>query len=101
MIGAFWQPSLVLADVSTLGSLTDRAFRAGLAECIKHAMLGAVYGDELLMVWTKEKLPPILDRDPDALTELISRNIEIKARVVGLDEREESTDPAAGAGGRC
>jgi 3-dehydroquinate synthetase len=96
MVGAFWQPSLVLADVSTLGSLDERTFRSGLAECIKHALLGGSFGDERLMAWTKEKLPLIHDRDPEALTELIARNIAIKSRVVGTDEREESTGTAGG-----
>ncbi len=97
MVGAFWQPRLVLADVSTLGSLVERDFRAGLAECIKHAMLSEPFGDPHLMQWTKEQLGGILERDAGVLTELIARNVAIKAKVVGTDEREE----LAGAAGRA
>jgi 3-dehydroquinate synthase len=96
MVGAFWQPALVLADVSTLETLTERTFRAGLAECVKHAMLSAAFEDEELMAWTKERLGLILERDAETLTELIARNVAIKARVVGGDEREESSDAASG-----
>jgi len=104
MVGAFWQPSLVLADVSTLSTLPDRTFRAGLAECIKHGMIAGDLGgwaDEHLLHWTKTNLGQILARDPATLTELIARNVAVKARVVGTDEREESTDPAGGSGGRA
>ena len=45
MAGAFHQPSLVLCDVATMQSLPARDFRSGLAECIKHAMIGADFGD--------------------------------------------------------
>ncbi len=96
MVGAFWQPALVLADVSTLETLPERAFRAGLAECIKHAMLSAAFEDADLMSWTKDKLGQILERDPATLSELIARNVAIKARVVGGDEREESPDATSG-----
>lgn len=96
MIGAFWQPSLVLADVATLETLPERDFRAGLAECIKHAMLSAAFEDAGLMQWTKDRLRLILERDPATLTELIGRNVAIKARVVGGDEREESANAASG-----
>ncbi len=39
MVGAFWQPALVLADTATLATLPDREFRSGLAECVKHGLL--------------------------------------------------------------
>ncbi len=96
MIGAFWQPALVLADVATLETLTERDFRAGLAECIKHAMLSAAFEDAGLMQWTKDRLRLILERDAATLTELIARNVAIKARVVSGDEREESANAASG-----
>lgn len=96
MIGAFWQPSLVLADVSLLGTLPERIFRAGLAECIKHGLLSADFGDAELLHWTKSNLGPILARDPAILTELVGRNVAIKAAVVGTDEREEAEDRTGG-----
>lgn len=97
MAGAFWQPSLVLADVAVLGSLPERVFRAGLAECIKHGMLSAAFGDAELGHWTKANLGAILRREPGVMVELVARNVGVKARVVGMDEREE----AAGDGGRA
>lgn len=96
MVGAFWQPALVLADVSTLETLPERDYRAGLAECIKHAMLSAAFEDPDLMLWMKDQMRGILERDAATLTELIARNVAIKARVVGGDEREESADAASG-----
>lgn len=96
MIGAFWQPALVLADVTLLSTLPDRIFRAGLAECIKHGLLSADFSDAMLLHWTKANLGPILGRDPATLTELVARNVAVKAAVVGTDEREEAEDAAGG-----
>jgi 3-dehydroquinate synthase len=92
MAGAFHQPRAVVIDVTTLNSLPDRHFRAGLAECIKHGMIAADWGDPSLAEWTAARLPRILARDSSALTELIARNVRIKAAVVQEDEREEAAD---------
>ncbi len=93
LIGAFHQPVLVLADVATLVSLPERNFRAGLAECIKHGMISAglpaPHSDAALFGWTQTAIPAISARDRATLSELIARNIAIKAAVVGSDEREE------------
>jgi 3-dehydroquinate synthetase len=93
MVGAFWQPRAVLADIDTLASLPPRIFRAGLAECIKHAMLSAglpaPHADPDLLDWTESAFPRILAQDAAALTELISRNVRTKAAIVARDEREE------------
>jgi 3-dehydroquinate synthetase len=97
MAGAFWQPSLVLADVGVLETLDERVYRCGLAECIKHGMLSAGFDDPGLMHWMKGSLGAIGERDAAVLTELVSRNVAVKARVVGTDEREE----AAGDQGRA
>ncbi|MBX3379741.1 MAG: 3-dehydroquinate synthase [Phycisphaeraceae bacterium] len=97
MVGAFHQPEAVMADISVLGSLDERHFRAGLAECVKHGMIAADFGDATLLEWTSASAGRILARDSSALVELIGRNIAIKAAVVAGDEREES----AGAGGRA
>lgn len=96
MIGAFHQPRLVVADVAVLNSLPDRPLRAGLAECIKHGMIGADWGDPRLLAWTMGAIPGILGRIPGIITELVSRNIKIKAAVVLRDEREEEA-----SGGRA
>jgi 3-dehydroquinate synthase len=96
MVGAFWQPAFVVADVDSLHTLDDRHFRAGLAECIKHGMLSAGWGDPDLGAWTAASLPAILKRDTGTLIELIARNVTVKAAVVGHDEREEAPDAERG-----
>ena len=89
MAGAFWQPSLVLADVATLRSLGDRQFRSGLFECVKHGLLSAGVGaDDALLGWTRDALPGALERDESLLVDLVARNVAVKAHVVGRDERE-------------
>ncbi|MFN7020880.1 MAG: 3-dehydroquinate synthase family protein [Phycisphaerales bacterium] len=97
MVGAFWQPSLVVADVGVLGSLPDRELRCGLAECLKHGMLAADFGDARLGTWTSDNMARLLAREPGWLVELVERNVAVKATVVGTDEREE----AAESGGRA
>ncbi len=85
LAGSFWQPKLVVADVDVLHTLDDRQLRCGLAECVKHAMLG----HEDLMVWIEENVNKIFARDADALIELVTRCATIKAEVVAMDEREQ------------
>lgn len=94
-VGAFHQPSLVVCDVATLGSLCERELRCGLAECLKHALLGAMLGDRTLMAWLERHLPAIAALEPGVMCELVSRNVRLKARVVSRDERE-SADRADG-----
>jgi len=84
MIGAFYQPQLVLCDLSTLATLPARELSAGLAECIKY---GPIF-DMAFMEWTEAQLDALLARDPTALAHAVRRSCEIKAHVVGLDERE-------------
>jgi len=88
-VGAFHQPALVVADVTTLASLGPRVLRCGLAECIKHAMIA---GDRSLLDWTGASLGAALAGDPDVLTELVRRNVAVKARFVAGDERETAAD---------
>ena len=89
MVGAFHQPLGVLADLDTLVSLEDRQFAAGLAECIKHAMIGADFGDAELLEWTEANISNLSKNNAPVLAELVQRNVAIKARVVAGDEREE------------
>jgi len=96
LVGAFHQPRLVVADVSLLSSLPDRQFRAGLAECVKHALLSSEFGDPSLLGWIEARASAILARDDATLTELVARNVAIKARVVAGDEREEAESAAGG-----
>jgi 3-dehydroquinate synthase len=84
MIGAFHQPRLVLADVGCLATLPERELSAGLAEVIKH---GAI-ADAAYLEAVERALPALLARDPGALADAVARSCEIKAGVVGSDERE-------------
>ncbi len=96
-VGAFHQPLAVVADTDTLGTLPPRDFRSGLAECVKHAMLSADFGDPELHTWMTHHEEQIKSQDPDTLTELVRRNVAVKAEVVASDERET----AAGDMGRA
>ena len=84
LVGAFYQPKLVLCDLDTLKTLPDREFRAGLAEVIKY---GIIY-DAKLFAQIERDLPKLLKRNPDTLATAIARCCEIKAEVVGRDETE-------------
>ncbi|MEK6703310.1 MAG: 3-dehydroquinate synthase family protein [Planctomycetota bacterium] len=96
-VGLFHQPRGVFADVTTLRSLSDREFRGGLAECVKHAMLAADFGDPGLLAWLLASRSAIAGRDEAVLTQLIARNVGVKARVVAGDEREEAPGDAGRA----
>lgn len=103
MVGAFWQPALVLCDVQTLRSLPARQLRAGLAECVKHALIasstpwaGASDAHAALLDWTIDAIPAVEALEEDALVELVARNVAVKASVVEQDEREEADDETGG-----
>jgi 3-dehydroquinate synthase len=88
LVGAFHQPSAVLADPETLATLPVPHLRAGLAEVIKHGVIA----DEGYFGRVVDDLPRILDRRSerwlDTLTLVVVRSVEIKADVVSRDERE-------------
>jgi 3-dehydroquinate synthase len=84
LIGAFHQPICVLADTDTLQTLPDRELSAGLAEIVKYGMLA----DVGLFDWLERHGEQLLRREPAALHHVIRRSCEIKAGVVGADERE-------------
>lgn len=84
MIGAFYQPKLVLADISTLNTLPERELKAGLAEVIKYGLIR----DLNFYVWLEENLEKLLARDAAALTYAIYRSCANKAEVVAADEKE-------------
>ncbi len=85
LIGAFYQPRLVIADVDTLESLPEREFREGLAEVIKY---GAIM-DEGFLDWLEREMQLILERHPERLVSMVERSLRHKAAVVSRDEREE------------
>jgi 3-dehydroquinate synthase len=84
MIGAFYQPQLVLCDLDTLKTLPPRELSAGLAEVIKY---GPIHDLDFLD-WIEQNLDALLAREPQALAHAVRRSCEIKAMVVGADERE-------------
>lgn len=84
MIGAFYQPKLVVIDTHCLASLPEREFAAGMAEVIKY---GIIY-DKDFFNWLEENMDKLYALDEQALTYAISRCCEIKAEVVEKDEKE-------------
>ena len=88
MIGAFYQPLLVLADTDTLKTLPDREYRSGLAEVIKYG-LGL---DANFFAWLEANIDALNRRDAAALAYAIKRSCEIKAQIVATDERETAKD---------
>ncbi|HEY4414216.1 MAG TPA: 3-dehydroquinate synthase [Verrucomicrobiae bacterium] len=84
LVGAFYQPKLVLCDLDTLATLPKREFVSGLAEVIKY---GIIY-DAALFAQLERALPKMLQRDAKTLSQIVARCCEIKADVVGQDETE-------------
>lgn len=84
MIGAFYQPRVVLADTATLDTLPERELRAGIAEIIKYGLIR----DPGFLEWLEQNMAKILIRDADVLVEAIRRSCVNKAEVVQADERE-------------
>ena len=84
MIGAFYQPRCVIADISTLNTLDDRQLSAGLAEVIKYGLIR----DLDFFAWLEKNMDRLRQRDPLALAEAIRRSCENKAEVVAEDELE-------------
>jgi 3-dehydroquinate synthase len=87
MIGAFYQPSLVVTDISTLSTLPARELSAGLAEVIKHGIMA----DWAYFEWLEANMDKLLQGDVAAMSYAVRISCEIKARVVSLDEREGSS----------
>lgn len=84
MIGAFYQPKCVLADISSLKSLPARELAAGLAEVIKY---GLIY-DFDFFIWLENNIDALNNGDSEALIYAVKRSCEIKAEVVKADEHE-------------
>jgi 3-dehydroquinate synthase len=84
MIGAFYQPKCVIADTTTLTTLPDREYKAGIAEIVKY---GLIY-DPAFFAWLETNHAELSSRTDVAVSYAIKRSCEIKAEVVGVDERE-------------
>jgi len=84
MIGAFYQPQVVLADTDTLNTLPDQELRAGIAEVIKYGLIR----DFPFFEWLEQNMGRLLARKADALQYAIVRSCQNKSEVVVADERE-------------
>ncbi len=86
LIGAFYQPQLVIVDVATLQTLESREVSAGLAEVIKYGVIR----DADFFRWLEKNQHLLRERDPGALVYAIKKSCQIKADIVEIDERESS-----------
>ena len=86
MIGAFYQPKLVLIDTDCLATLPAKEFAAGMAEVIKYGIIW----DQDFFVWLEQHVEELKALDNEALKYAIGRCCEIKAEVVALDETEQA-----------
>jgi 3-dehydroquinate synthase len=84
MVGAFYQPHLVVCDLDTIATLPPREVSAGLAEIVKYGPIA----DMAFMDWLEANMEALRAGDPAALAHAVHRSCEIKAAVVGQDERE-------------
>lgn len=84
MIGAFYQPQCVIADMNTLSTLPARELSAGLAEVIKY---GLIYDAEFF-AWLETKMDQLVEQNTEVLAQAVLVSCQTKARVVELDERE-------------
>jgi 3-dehydroquinate synthase len=84
LIGAFHQPSLVLADTGLLSTLPPREMRAGYAEVVKYGLLG----DARFFHWLEDNAGRLMAHDPAALAHGVRRSVEMKAEIVVRDETE-------------
>ena len=85
MIGAFYQPRLVLTDISTLNTLPDKELSAGLAEVIKYGLIR----DLPFLEWLEQNIDRLLAKDYEALQYAVMRSCQNKAEVVAADEHEK------------
>ncbi|MEW6163935.1 MAG: 3-dehydroquinate synthase [Pseudomonadota bacterium] len=88
MIGAFWQPRMVIADTETLKTLPDRELSAGLAEVIKYGLIR----DLPFLEWLENNMARLMARDDEALAYAIERSCANKAEVVAVDELETAQE---------
>jgi 3-dehydroquinate synthase len=86
LIGTFHQPSLVLADIATLSTLSAREFRAGYAEVAKYGLLG----DAPLFAWLEQNWPEVFSTSGEKRRFAVETSVRAKAAIVAADEREES-----------
>lgn len=86
MIGCFYQPRCVIADLGTLETLDDRELSAGIAEIIKYGLIR----DTEFFIWLENNIQKLVDKDPETLAYAVHRSCENKAQIVAEDELEQS-----------
>jgi 3-dehydroquinate synthase len=84
LVGSFYQPKLVLIDITTLNTLPHRELLAGYAEVVKYGLIN----DREFFNWLDKNLPAVLAKDPEALKYIIYKSCEAKAKIVSEDEKE-------------
>ena len=84
LIGAFYQPAVVLCDSDFLTTLPEREYRAGLAEVVKYALLR----DAEFFAWLEDNADALLARENDTVQNTVARCVRMKAEIVAADERE-------------
>ena len=84
LIGAFYQPKAVFIDLETLQTLPEREIKSGLGEVVKYGIIS----DESFFAYLENNAEKILNRDAEVMAKIVKRSCEIKAEVVGSDERE-------------
>ena len=84
MVGAFYQPVAVVADVGSLRTLPDRELASGVSEVIKYGLIR----DAPFFEWLEDNIEKVLERDSEALIETVEASCRNKAEVVALDEKE-------------
>ncbi len=87
LVGAFYQPALVLADTNVLKTLPERQLKAGYAEVLKYGLLG----DKAFFEWLEINGTDVLALDPGAVSEAIATSCMMKAAIVAEDELERGT----------
>ena len=85
LVGAFHQPSLVLADTDLLATLNSRDFLAGYGEVVKYGLLG----DAAFFDWLERNAPAMAAGDMDARIHAVARSVQMKADIVARDETEQ------------
>ena len=86
MLGAFYQPQVVLIDTKTLDTLPDREYSAGMAEVIKYGLIA----DAKFLDWLEQNIDALMSRDEVCLTHAIKTSCMTKAKIVAEDEKEQS-----------
>lgn len=94
LVGAFHPPAAVIADPAVLASLPERDYVGGLAEALKHGLVS----DAAYLEWIVANAAAIRAREPAAVEHLVRRSVEIKASIVGADERESGERAILNAG---